>query len=85
MTTDTLSNTDLLAPVWTHLTHLQPTRAEGAYFYDAEGNQYLDFTCGIGVTNTGHCHPTVVQAIQDQASQLIFGQMNLVISPATLR
>ncbi|MEM7031433.1 MAG: aminotransferase class III-fold pyridoxal phosphate-dependent enzyme [Chloroflexota bacterium] len=84
MPTETTFNTDLLAPVWTHLTQIQPARAEGAYFYDADGNQYLDFTCGIGVTNTGHCHPKVVQAIQEQASRLIFGQMNIVISPAVL-
>jgi 4-aminobutyrate aminotransferase len=38
----------------------------------------LDFACGIGVTNTGHCHPKVVQAIRDQAGSLIHGQANLV-------
>ena len=69
MTTQT-AGMDLLAPVWTHLTTMQPVRAQGAYFYDADGNSYLDFTCGIGVTNTGHCHPQVVQAIQEQAGQL---------------
>lgn len=47
--------------------------------------RYLDFTSGIGVTNTGHCHPKVVQAIQQQASQLIFGQMNIVIPPVTVQ
>ena len=70
-----------LAPVWTHLTTVQPVRAEGVYLYDAQGRRYLDFTSGIGVTNTGHCHPKVVQAIQDQAQRLIFGQMNIVIPP----
>lgn len=83
MTTQTAAM-DLLAPVWTHLTTMQPVRAQGAYFYDADGNSYLDFTCGIGVTNTGHCHPRLVDAIQKQAGQLIFGQMNVVISPAAL-
>ncbi|MGB7337888.1 MAG: aminotransferase class III-fold pyridoxal phosphate-dependent enzyme [Phototrophicaceae bacterium] len=77
-------STDLLAPVWTHLTEMQPVRGEGAYLYDADGTQYLDFTCGIGVTNTGHCHPRIVKAIQEQASQLIFGQMNIVINPQTV-
>jgi len=72
---------DHLSPVWTHLTHMQPVRGEGAYLYDADDNAYLDFTCGIGVTNTGHCHPKVVAAIQEQASKLIFGQMNIVITP----
>ncbi len=76
---------DLLAPVWTHLTRIQPVRAEGVYLYDAQGNRYMDFTSGIGVTNTGHCHPRVVHAIREQAERLIFGQMNIVIPPATLR
>ncbi len=75
---------DYLSPVWTHLTQIQPQRGEGAYLYDEAGTVYLDFTCGIGVTNTGHCHPRVVQAIQDQASQLIFGQMNIVVPPTSV-
>ena len=70
---------NLLSPVWTHLTQIQPERAEGIYIYDSEGNRYMDFTSGIGVINTGHCHPKVVQAIQEQAEKLIFGQMNIVI------
>ncbi|MCB0035136.1 MAG: aminotransferase class III-fold pyridoxal phosphate-dependent enzyme [Anaerolineales bacterium] len=74
-------STELLSPVWTHLTEIQPARAEGIYFYDADGQRYTDFTSGIGVTNTGHCHPKVVEAIQAQAANLIFGQMNIVISP----
>ncbi len=77
--------TKLLAPVWTHMTQVQPVRGEGIYLYDADGRRYTDFTSGIGVTNTGHSHPKVVQAIQEQASQLIFGQMNIVMPPATLR
>ena len=48
---------DLLAPVWTHMTQVQPVRGEGVYLYDAAGQRYTDFTSGIGVTNTGHCHP----------------------------
>ncbi|MCB0135159.1 MAG: aminotransferase class III-fold pyridoxal phosphate-dependent enzyme, partial [Caldilineaceae bacterium] len=75
---------DLLAPVWTHMTQVQPARAEGIYLYDAAGARYTDFTSGIGVTNTGHCHPRIVKAIQDQAANLIFGQMNIVIPPTAL-
>ena len=78
------NNLDHLSPVWTHLTHIQPERAEGIYLYDTVGNRYTDFTCGIGVTNTGHCHPRVVQAIQEQAGKLIFGQMNIVIPPVSV-
>ena len=75
---------DLLSPVWTHLTQIQPVKAEGIYLYDADGCRYIDFTCGIGVTGTGHCHPKVVEAIRQQAGRLIFGQMNIVVPPAVL-
>ncbi|MEE8568571.1 MAG: aspartate aminotransferase family protein [Anaerolineales bacterium] len=78
------NNLDHLSPVWTHLTHIQPERAEGIYLFDGVGNRYTDFTCGIGVTNTGHCHPRVVQAIQEQTEKLIFGQMNIVIPPVSV-
>ena len=40
-------------------------RGEGCYIWDREGNRWLDFTAGIGVTNTGHCHPKVVAAIRE--------------------
>jgi 4-aminobutyrate aminotransferase len=72
---------DHLSPVWSHLTTMQPVRGEGPYLYDADGQRYLDFTCGIGVTNTGHSHPRVVKAVQEQAARLLFGQMNVVITP----
>jgi 4-aminobutyrate aminotransferase len=66
------------------LTTVQPVRAEGIYLYDSAGERYTDFTSGIGVINTGHCHPAVVKAIQEQAADLIFGQMNIVIPPASV-
>jgi 4-aminobutyrate aminotransferase-like enzyme len=74
-----------LSPVWTHLSQIVVERAEGCYLYDSEGNRYLDFTSGIGVTNTGHCHPKVVQAIQEQAGKLLHGQANIVYSPSILK
>lgn len=46
-------------------------RARGAWVEDADGNRFLDFTSGIAVCNTGHCHPRVVKAIHHQAGQLI--------------
>jgi 4-aminobutyrate aminotransferase len=67
------------------MTEIQPVRAEGIYLYDEAGTRYTDFTSGIGVVNTGHCHPKVVQAVQGQASQLIFGQMNIVVPPTTVK
>ena len=57
-------DTSHLSPVWFHVTDLVMERGEGAYVWDDKGTRYLDFTSGIGVTNTGHCHPKVVQAIQ---------------------
>jgi 4-aminobutyrate aminotransferase len=68
-----------LSPVWTRIFPVQAERAEGCYVFDVSGNRWLDFTCGIGVTNTGHCHPKVVEAIRKQAGLLLHGQANIVI------
>jgi acetylornithine/N-succinyldiaminopimelate aminotransferase len=46
-------------------------RGEGARLWDAAGNEYLDFLCGISVTNVGHCHPSVVRAVCEQAARLM--------------
>ncbi len=46
-------------------------RGEGARLWDEEGNEYLDFLCGISVTNLGHCHPRVVEAVQRQVGRLM--------------
>jgi 4-aminobutyrate aminotransferase len=75
---------ELLSNVWGHMTQVQPVKAEGIYIYDAAGKRYTDFTSGIGVTNTGHCHPKVVKAIQDQAAKLLFGQVGIVLAPGLL-
>jgi len=68
-----------LSPVWTRIFSIEVDHAQGCYIYDVQGNKFMDFTCGIGVTNTGHCHPRVVEAIQKQAALLIHGQANIVI------
>ncbi len=44
-------------------------RGEGCRVWDIDGNEYLDFCAGIAVLNTGHCHPAVVQAVQEQATR----------------
>ena len=72
------NNIQALSPVWTRANDLIAVRGEGAYLYDEDGNAYLDFTTGIGVTNTGHRHPRVVEAIRQQAGELIHGQANIV-------
>jgi predicted acetylornithine/succinylornithine family transaminase len=46
-------------------------RGSGVHLYDAEGNEYLDFLCGLGVTSLGHCHPAIVEAIERQSRELI--------------
>jgi 4-aminobutyrate aminotransferase len=71
--------------VWAHYTPIIAERGEGCYLFDKAGQAYLDFTCGIGVTNTGHCHPRVVEAIRDQAGKLLHGQINIVRHEPILR
>lgn len=46
-------------------------RGSGCTVWDVDGNAYLDVSAGIAVTATGHCHPDVVRAIQEQAAKLI--------------
>jgi len=59
-------------------------RGEGPYVWDAEGNKYLDFYGGHCVSLLGHCHPTVVEAVQAQAEKLIF-YSNVAHSPVRAR
>jgi 4-aminobutyrate aminotransferase len=54
-------------------------RGEGVHLFDEDGRRYLDFTAGIGVTSTGHCHPKVVEAAQRQVATLIHGQYTTVM------
>ncbi len=56
-----------------------------SYIYAADGRRYLDFTCGIGVTNTGHCHPKVVEAVREQAGLFLHAQANIVVHQPMLR
>jgi acetylornithine/N-succinyldiaminopimelate aminotransferase len=46
-------------------------RGEGSRLWDVDGNEYLDFLCGISVTNLGHCHPRVVAAVREQVGTLM--------------
>jgi acetylornithine/N-succinyldiaminopimelate aminotransferase len=46
-------------------------RGEGTKLWDDDGNEYLDFLCGISVTNLGHCHPRVVAAVREQVGRLM--------------
>jgi 4-aminobutyrate aminotransferase len=74
-----------LSTIWTHSTDYMIDHGEGVYLYDVQGRRLLDFSSGIGVTSTGHCHPQVVAAIREQAGKLIFGQINVVLHQTVFR
>src|ERR1051326_2716942 len=61
----------VLSPSYTRPYPLVASRGEGAMVEDVDGNRFLDFNAGIAVVSTGHCHPKVVEAIQQQAARLI--------------
>jgi 4-aminobutyrate aminotransferase len=60
-----------VSPSYTRFYPLAVKRGHGMTLEDMDGNLYLDFTAGIAVCATGHCHPRVVKAIQDQAERLL--------------
>ncbi|WP_316813186.1 aspartate aminotransferase family protein [Pedobacter heparinus] len=57
---------------------LEFNKARGMYLYDTAGKKYMDLIAGIGVSNVGHCHPTVVRAVQQQAERymhiMVYGE-----------
>lgn len=60
-----------MSPSYTRSYPLVAKRGRGVIIEDVDGNEFLDFSAGIAVTSTGHCHPEVVAAIQKQAGELI--------------
>ncbi|MER7546617.1 aspartate aminotransferase family protein [Actinomadura sp.] len=74
-----------LSPLLKQATPVLAERGEGVYLYDTDGRRHLDFTAGIGVTNTGHCHPRVVEAARKQVGTLIHGQYTTVMHEPLLR
>ncbi|WP_407441452.1 aspartate aminotransferase family protein [Rhodococcus sp. (in: high G+C Gram-positive bacteria)] len=68
-----------LSPLLLQATPVTVDHASGCYLYGSDGRRYLDFTAGIGVTGTGHCHPHVVEAAQRQVATLIHGQYTTVM------
>lgn len=68
-----------LSQVLKQATGVLAARGEGMYLYDESDRRYLDFTAGIGVTGTGHCHPRVVEAAQQQVGTLIHAQYTTVM------
>ncbi|WP_214228548.1 aspartate aminotransferase family protein [Pedobacter sp. B4-66] len=57
---------------------LEFNKASGMYLYDTEGKKYMDLIAGIGVSNVGHCHPAVVEAVKNQAESymhiMVYGE-----------
>src|SRR5271168_5158882 len=60
-----------ISPSYTRSYPLVAKRGRGIVVEDVDGNEFFDFSAGIAVTSTGHCHPDVVAAIQKQAGELI--------------
>jgi 4-aminobutyrate aminotransferase len=80
-----LPDRSVVPAVWSRVTNLTVDRGEGSWLITTDGERYLDYTSGIGVTNTGHAHPRVVAAVQSQAAKLLHGQQNIVYHEPGLR
>jgi 4-aminobutyrate aminotransferase len=70
---------------WARYTDLIVDRGEGSWLITIDGERYLDYTSGIGVTSTGHAHPVVAAAVAAQAARLLHGQQNIVFHEPGLR
>src|SRR5438046_547329 len=60
-----------ISPSYTRSYPLVAQSGKGIVVTDVDGNEFFDFSAGIAVTSTGHCHPKVVAAIQKQSAELI--------------
>jgi taurine---2-oxoglutarate transaminase len=72
---------------WSNQGQVNPipmVKAEGVYFWDADGKRYLDFASQLVNTNVGHQHPKVVEAIQNQAAKLTFASPSMATEPRGL-
>ncbi|MFC9981345.1 aspartate aminotransferase family protein [Gordonia sp. NPDC127522] len=68
-----------LSPALKQATPVVVDTAAGSWIRGTDGRDYLDFTTGIGVTSTGHCHPHVVAAAQAQCAKIIHAQYTTVM------
>lgn len=80
-----LPDRSVVPAVWSRITDLVVERGEGSWLITVDGERYLDYSSGIGVTNTGHAHPRIAAAIAEQAAKLIHGQQNIVFHEPGLR
>ncbi len=83
--TTPLPDRTVVPAVWARYTDLIIDRGEGSWLITTDGDRYLDYTAGIGVTNTGHAHPAVSAAVAAQAVKLLHGQQNIVYHEPGLR
>ncbi|MEH6687418.1 MAG: aminotransferase class III-fold pyridoxal phosphate-dependent enzyme [Halopseudomonas sabulinigri] len=67
-----------LSPLLKQASQVRVERGEGSWLFDVNGKRYLDFTSGIGVTSTGHCHPKVVAAAREQIGKIVHAQYTTV-------
>ncbi len=70
-------STDNLSHVWFKVTDLEVASGDGSWVTTTAGERYLDFSGGIAVTSTGHCHPHVTAAIAEQAKRFVHAQANV--------
>jgi len=70
MSTTPSPSLDLIAPVIAHHSHIEIVEGSGSWVVDVDGKRYLDFACGIAVTNLGHRPPPVQAAVEAQVRKL---------------
>lgn len=77
-------DTEVISPSYTRSYSFVMDRGKGNMVWDVDGNRYIDFTAGVAVLNTGHCHPEVVEAVKAQTEKFLhmantdFYQLNAV-------
>src|SRR3954453_2903678 len=80
-----LPDHSVVPAVWSRITNLDIDRGEGSWLVARDGSRYLDYSSGIGVTNTGHTPPRVAAALAAQATKLLHGQQNILFHEPGLR
>lgn len=81
----TMGGMTTLSPALKQATPVVVDYASGSWIYGTDGEKYLDFTTGIGVTSTGHCHPRVVEAAREQVGRIIHAQYTTVLHQPLLQ
>ncbi len=80
-----LPDRSVVPAVISRVTDIIVDHGERSWLVTTDGERYLDYTSGIGVTNTGHAHPRVAAAVAAQAAKLLHGQQNIVYHEPGLR